>query len=41
MIGRVPYSVFRDGIYAHPFAEGLNGLFTGPLVEPGGDRAAH
>ena len=29
MIGRLPYTVFRDGIFAHPTtAEGLTALFT-------------
>jgi pyruvate/2-oxoglutarate dehydrogenase complex dihydrolipoamide dehydrogenase (E3) component len=30
MIGRLPYTSLRDGIFAHPtFAEALNSLFAG------------
>lgn len=35
MIGGLPYTALRDGIFTHPTAaEGLIGLFSGPLVEP-------
>ncbi|HVX14416.1 MAG TPA: FAD-dependent oxidoreductase [Pirellulales bacterium] len=35
MIGRLPYTALRDAIFTHPTAaEGLIGLFSGPLVEP-------
>jgi pyruvate/2-oxoglutarate dehydrogenase complex dihydrolipoamide dehydrogenase (E3) component len=30
IMGKVPYTVLRDGIFAHPtLAEGLNNLFAG------------
>jgi pyruvate/2-oxoglutarate dehydrogenase complex dihydrolipoamide dehydrogenase (E3) component len=35
MMGRVPYTALRDGIFAHPnLAESLNNLFVAP-VRPG------
>lgn len=34
MLGKIPYPVLRDGIFAHPtLAEGLNILFTGGFSE--------
>jgi pyruvate/2-oxoglutarate dehydrogenase complex dihydrolipoamide dehydrogenase (E3) component len=35
MLGRLPYTALRDAIIAHPTAaEGLIGLFAGPLIDP-------
>jgi pyruvate/2-oxoglutarate dehydrogenase complex dihydrolipoamide dehydrogenase (E3) component len=35
MIGGLPYTVLRDAIFTHPTAaEGLSGLFSGPLTKP-------
>jgi hypothetical protein len=35
MMGRVPYTALRDGIFAHPtLAESLNNLFAAP-IRPG------
>jgi pyruvate/2-oxoglutarate dehydrogenase complex dihydrolipoamide dehydrogenase (E3) component len=32
MMGRVPYSALRDGIFAHPtLAESLNNVFSAPV----------
>jgi pyruvate/2-oxoglutarate dehydrogenase complex dihydrolipoamide dehydrogenase (E3) component len=35
MLGRMPYTVLRDAIFAHPIAaEGLDGLFANPPSVP-------
>ena len=35
MLGQLPYTALRDAIIAHPTAaEGLIGLFAGPLIDP-------
>jgi pyruvate/2-oxoglutarate dehydrogenase complex dihydrolipoamide dehydrogenase (E3) component len=36
MLGGLPYTALRDAIFTHPTAaEGLIGMFSGPLVDPG------
>ena len=36
MLGGMPYTALRDAIFTHPTAaEGLGGLFAGPLSAPG------
>jgi pyruvate/2-oxoglutarate dehydrogenase complex dihydrolipoamide dehydrogenase (E3) component len=35
MLGGLPYTSLRDAIIAHPTAaEGLNGMFENPLIDP-------
>jgi pyruvate/2-oxoglutarate dehydrogenase complex dihydrolipoamide dehydrogenase (E3) component len=35
MLGGLPYTALRDAIFTHPTtAEGLIGMFSGPLVDP-------
>jgi len=40
MLGGLPYTALRDAIFTHPTAaEGLIGMFSGPLVDPDGTRS--